>query len=85
MGNEFSGQLNPILPASLLSIKEPYLWKQTALLQERVEEIKINASKDAVPFILSELVLKDFPEHATMKRKLHVLPLLTELDDLKIT
>jgi len=30
-------------------------------------------------------LLKDFPEHATMKRKLHVLPLPTELDDLKIT
>lgn len=61
MGNEFSGQLNPILPASLLSIKEPYLWKQTALLQERVEEIKINASKDAVPFVLSELAPQGFP------------------------
>lgn len=59
-GNEFSWQLNPILPASLFSIKEPFPGMQTALLQTWVVEIKINASKAAVPFILSGMAPRGF-------------------------
>lgn len=64
-----------------ISIEGPFPGRQAAYFQAQVEEIKINASKDAVNLMLSVMAPKGF--HRGCKyggESCYVLSLLTELD-----
>lgn len=80
-GNELSWQLNPIPPAYLFSIKGPFPGKQTAQFQAWVEEIKINASKDAILFMLSVMAPRGYHRGCKYgKESFYVLTLPTQLN-----